>query len=151
MEYSINKMKEAIILQKAIQDSLVKVHSFSEDEWNYKPSPAKWSRKEILGHLCDSATNNLRRFVVSQYEENNFIVYRQDDWVASQDYQNTDYKDIIQLWKLLNEQVVRTIQKIPQDKLQNTCITNEVHTLQWLIEDYIPHMNHHISQIIKIT
>lgn len=142
-------MKEAIILQKAIQDSLEKFQSISEVEWNYKPSPAKWSRKETLGHLCDSATNNLRRFVVSQYEENNKIIYHQDDWVASLDYQNTDYKDIIQLWKLLNEQVIRTINKIPEDKLQNTCITNEAHTLQWLIEDYIPHLNHHISQIIK--
>jgi DinB superfamily len=142
-------MKEAIILQQAVHDSLLKFQSISEDEWNYKPSETKWSRKEILGHLCDSAMNNLRRFVVSQYEENNKIVYRQDDWVASQDYQNADYKDIIQLWKLLNEQVVRTIKKIPQDKLQNTCITEAPHTLQWLIEDYIPHLNHHISQILN--
>lgn len=142
-------MEAVNILKQEIEDALIKFNPFSAEDWNHKPSPTKWSRKEILGHLCDSAMNNIRRFVVGQYEQDNKIVYRQDDWVTSQDYQNADYKDIILLWKLLNEQVIRIINKIPEDKLQNTCITEDKHTIEWLIQDYVPHLKHHLSQIIN--
>ncbi|HRH60565.1 MAG TPA: hypothetical protein PL045_08340, partial [Chitinophagaceae bacterium] len=89
----------------------------------------------------------IRRFVVSQYEQDNKIVYRQDDWVALQNYQSASHADVITLWKLLNEQVIRIIEKMPEDKLQNTCITESQHNLQWLIEDYVIHHNHHLAQI----
>ena len=142
-------LKKEEIIQQIINEHLVKFDSIGEEVWNAKFSIAKWSKKEILGHLCDSAFNNMRRFVVSQYEENNTIIYRQNEWVALQDYQNADYKDIIELWRLLNEQIVRIIEKMPTEKLQNTCITNEAHTLQFLIEDYISHLNHHLLQILN--
>lgn len=142
-------MKEADQLKEIIPQTLIQFETISQEAWDHKPAPNKWSKKEILGHLCDSAMNNIRRFVVSQYEQNNKIVYRQDDWVASQDYQSADYKDIITLWKLLNEQVIRIIEKMPADKLQHTCITEAEHTVQWIIEDYVPHLNHHLSQILN--
>ena len=136
------------ILQQIICTSLEKFKMIAEQDWNYKPLPHKWSKKEILGHLCDSAMNNIRRFVVSQYEENNKISYQQDNWVTSQDYQSEDFQNIILFWKLLNEQVVRIINKIPYEKLSNTCIASEKHTIEWLIEDYLVHLNHHLNQII---
>ena len=136
-------------LQQIISSSFEKFNTVSEEDWNYKSLSNKWSKKEILGHLCDSAMNNIRRFVVSQYEENNKIIYQQDNWVASQDYQSENFQNIILLWKLLNEQVVRIINKIPQEKISNTCITSEKCTIKWLIEDYIIHLNHHLNQIIN--
>ena len=114
-----------------------------------KPFENKWSKQEILGHLCDSAMNNLRRFVVTQYEQNNLIVYNQDAWVVLHDYQSENYQNIISLWKLLNEQIIRVIRKIPQEKLNNTCKTPEEHSIIWLIEDYIKHLNHHLNQILN--
>ncbi len=93
--------------------------------------------------------NNIRRFVVSQYEQNNVIVYRQDDWVASQAYQSENYQNIILLWKLLNEQIIRIIKIIPPEKLSNTCRTPDEHSIIWLVEDYIKHLNHHLNQILN--
>lgn len=136
-------------LQQIIHDSFEKFKIISEEDWDYKPLQNKWSKKEILGHLCDSAMNNIRRFVVSQYEENNNIIYQQDNWVASQDYQSENFQNIILLCKLLNEQVIKIINKIPEEKLSNTCITSEKRTIEWLIEDYIVHLNHHLNQIIN--
>jgi hypothetical protein len=141
-------MDKSETLEEIIQHSLEKFSLLNEESWNKKTLPGKWSRKEILGHLCDSAMNNIRRFVVSQYEENNLIVYRQDDWVALQDYQSADIKDIITLWKLLNEQILRISKKIPAGKLNNNCNTPEPHTIGWLMEDYITHLKHHLDQIL---
>ena len=60
-----------------------------------------------------------------------------------------NYQNIISLWKLLNEQIIRVIRKIPQEKLNNTCKTPEEHSIIWLIEDYIKHLNHHLNQILN--
>ena len=57
------------LLKTIIDTELKRFEIISEDEWAYKNSPEKWSRKEILGHLCDSAFTNIRRFVVTQYKE----------------------------------------------------------------------------------
>jgi len=149
VDNTITIINSAQFLQQIIDDCTKKFKSISAESWSDKPLSNKWSRKEILGHLCDSAMNNIRRFVVSQYEENNVIVYQQDDWVASQDYQSENYQNIISLWKLLNEQIIKIIKKIPQEKLKNTCKTPEEHSIIWLIEDYIKHLNHHLNQILN--
>jgi DinB superfamily len=69
-------------LENIINFHLSNLKDITEEEYSFKPSPAKWSKKEILGHLIDSAQSNIRRFVVAQYEENPFIKYNQDKWVA---------------------------------------------------------------------
>jgi hypothetical protein len=146
---SIAIIDSAELLQQAINACIEKFKSIPDESWSEKPFENKWSKQEILGHLCDSAMNNIRRFVVSQYEQNNVIVYKQDDWVASQDYQSENYQNIILLWQLLNEQVIRIIKNIPDGKLNNTCKTPDEHTIVWLIEDYIRHLNHHLNQILN--
>lgn len=64
---------------------------------------------------------NLRRFVITQYKENENIVYDQDFWVKAQNYQNTPTLDIIALWKLLNYQIVRIVENMQDEALQKTC------------------------------
>ena len=65
-------------LEKIVQSYYRRLGSISEQEYMRKPNPDKWSKKEILGHLVDSAQNNTRRFIVAQYEENPRIGYDQD-------------------------------------------------------------------------
>ena len=74
-----------------------------EKSYLFKVSANKWSKKEILGHLVDSAQNNISRFIVAQYEDVPKIVYNQDSWVAISDYQNYPIGDLITLWRLLNK------------------------------------------------
>lgn len=107
--------------------------------------------KELLGHLIDSASNNLRRFIIAQYVQKTKVVYDQDEWVRLQGYQHMDLDALIMLWKLLNQQLVRVLELMPQHKLDNTCDTGkekvEVHSLVYFIEDYIVHLGYHLKQI----
>lgn len=123
----------------------------SEEEWSHKISPEKWSKKEILGHLCDSALTNIRRFVVTQYKENDNIVYDQDFWVKAQNYQNIPTDEIISLWKFLNGQIVHTVENIPDEALKRTCDTTkttpQVFTLEYIIQDYMDHLKYHLKAI----
>ncbi|HFK5526058.1 TPA: DinB family protein [Elizabethkingia anophelis] len=138
-------------LKTIIDTELKRFEIISEDEWVYKASREKWSRKEILGHLCDSAFTNIRRFVVTQYKENENIVYDQDEWVKAQNYQNIPAAEVINLWKSLNYQIVHIVENIPDEVLQRTCDTSkttpEILTLEVLIKGYVDHLHHHLKTI----
>ncbi|WP_407312496.1 DinB family protein [Desulfosporosinus sp. SB140] len=128
----------------------IKANRFSEEEFSSKPMD-KWSKKEILGHLCDSATNNYHRFIRIQFEEQPFVVvsYKQNEWVLINDYQNMPTDDVVGFWIVINRQIVRIISKIPEEKLSYLCDDgdNKFFTFSELIEDYLRHMDHHLVQI----
>jgi len=139
------------ILNNIITAELKRFETISEEEWSHKVSPEKWSKKEILGHLCDSAFTNIRRFVITQYKENENIVYDQDFWVKAQNYQNISSSEIISLWKVLNKQIVHIVENIPDEALQRTCDTTKteprIFTLEYLIQDYVDHLQYHLKTI----
>src|SRR5438045_3585619 len=91
-------------LRNIINEYGEKLKHFSEEEFSSKPNINKWSRKEELGHLVDSAHNNLRRFIVGQYETNPKIIYEQNVWVRVSGYSNQPSSQLIELWILLNTQ-----------------------------------------------
>lgn len=124
----------------------------SEHDYFRKPSPGIWSKKEILGHLIDSAYNNIQRFVRGQYESNSAIKYEQDTWVQLNGYQDAKLSDLIDLWQLLNRRIIGIVEKMPAENLQRTSlINNKAYTLEWIIEDYVRHLKHHLDQINKTT
>lgn len=125
--------------------------SLSHAEW-VKPHPeGKWSRLQILGHLCDSAINNLSRFIRIQYESQPCYLtsYNQNKWVDAQNYCSADPDEILNLWVSLNQSVIRIISNLtpPQLSLVYQLPQGETVTLEWLIEDYLEHMKHHLEQI----
>ena len=139
-------------LDSIINEHISALRSLTDDELKYKPSPAKWSRKEILGHLIDSASNNHQRFVRLQID-NEIVLpkYKQDEWVAVQRWQQKNWEEIIALWKLYNQHILHIFQHIDESKLFNTVTLgdeeDEIYTLQFLIDDYVDHMEHHLKQI----
>ncbi|GEN69408.1 MULTISPECIES: DinB family protein [Chryseobacterium] len=139
------------VLKNIIDAELQRFQTISEEEWIYKATSEKWSKKEIIGHLCDSAFTNIRRFVVTQYKENENIVYDQNEWVKIQNYQNIPTDEVIDLWKALNYQIVRIVENIPDEALQRTCDTTKteprVFTLEFIINDYVDHLQHHLKAI----
>ena len=137
-------------LEKIINDYLTGLNSLTEDELAYKPLPAKWSKKELMGHLTDSAQNNIRRFIVAQYEDNPTITYNQDNWVAINNYQQWEAKDLITLWYLLNRQVIMILKNISDEASQRICRTGTSNTIEWLAQDYIKHLKHHIHQVLNL-
>lgn len=137
-------------LEALLQKHLLPLSSVDDSTLSYKVSPAKWSKKEIIGHLIDSAQCNIRRFVIAQYEENPAIVYNQDKWVKIAGYQQWDSNDLIDLWYLLNKQICEILKNTSSDTAQRKCMTQELHTIEWLAQDYIKHLNHHLHQVLEL-
>jgi hypothetical protein len=140
----------ALELQALINEWLPALKLVPEDELSFKPSPSKWSKKEIIGHLVDSAQNNIRRLIVAQYEDQPKITYNQDLWVAVNGYQKYDIQELIQLWRGLNQQLYNIMQNLPDAMSQRQCQTEALHSLEWLATDYIKHLKHHMHQILNL-
>jgi hypothetical protein len=137
-------------LTSSVDGFLQLIHNKGVD-WESKPAPPKWSNKEIIGHLCDSAMINLQRFVRCTYEENFKLTYEQDEWVAAQHYQEMESGALLELWRLLNTQIARTLYSYPADRWLAQCDTGKkevaLHTVAWLAADYVVHLQHHLDQI----
>lgn len=121
------------------------------EEFSYKSAKEIWSKKEIIGHLIDSAANNHQRFVRGQFEDSPYIVYDQNNWNDHNFHQEASQEQVISFWEQYNRQILFIIKHISAENLQRTCRTNEPKpvTLQWLIDDYVVHMEHHLHQVIS--
>ncbi|HMK19478.1 MAG TPA: DinB family protein [Chitinophagaceae bacterium] len=130
-----------------------KLKRFSSEELLKRSAPGKWSRQEILGHLVDSAINNLKRFTEIQFLPQPYTVisYQQNELVLVNDYQNLPLQHLLDLWQSLNRQIIFVVKAIPIDKLNSPVDpqyeSREMKTLGWIICDYVAHMQHHFTQI----
>ncbi|MCV9928727.1 DinB family protein [Flavobacterium sp. LS1R49] len=115
--------------------------------------PEKWSRKEILGHLVDSSIHNLVRFTEINYlpKPYNHRPYKQNDLVAINQYQSMDMEELIQLWYSINSQIIRLFKSVDEKALDYEIILSDgsMINLDFLMKDYVEHLEHHINQIKK--
>jgi hypothetical protein len=137
-------------LERIIDEYLPALQNITEDSFTYKYLPGKWSKKEIMGHLIDSAENNIRRCIVAQYEDNPKIIYNQDKWVSISNYQQWNSKGILHLWQLLNKQFCHILKNTSTELLRRNCETSETHTISWIAEDYIKHLLHHLHVVLEM-
>lgn len=110
----------------------------------------KWSPKEVLGHLIDSAANNHQRFVRAQQTDRLTLPgYEQNHWVASQGYQDADWAHLVALWTHLNLHLADVISRVPPSKYSVDCVIGDSQpvTLEFIIFDYLGHLKHHMAQI----
>jgi DinB superfamily len=135
-------------LKEILEKIPAKLNVIDEEHAQQKPNPKKWSKKEILGHLIDSASNNHQRFVRLQIDNAVTLPkYKQDEWVMIEHWQQKDWKDIT-LWQLYNRHILHILEYVDETKLSNTiALGEENYTLQFLIDDYVDHMEHHLRQI----
>lgn len=121
-----------------------------EANMSIKPAPEKWSKKEILGHLIDSATNNHQRFVRGQFEIEPEITYNQNKWNEFNYYQKIHSSQIISFWTSYNMQILELGKLIPTSNLKMLVKTGDVSmSIELLFIDYVDHLEHHLKQIIN--
>lgn len=111
-----------------------------------------WTRKEILGHLIDSALNNHQRFVRAaldgSYEGPS---YQQEGWVKMHGYQSMEWQTLLQHWRLQNELLSAVVERIPENRFSAQCRVGggDPVSLRFLIEDYLAHLDGHVEQIVS--
>ena len=134
----------------AAEDQLRQI---GEEAASRAPALGKWSKKEILGHLIDSAANNHQCCVRLQLETDVVLPgYAQDGWVVVQDYQQRSWPVLVELWVAYNRHLAHIIQRMDSDDLSHVWHSpdGEV-TLEFLVKDYLRHTRHHLRQILGLN
>ncbi|MEL6250457.1 MAG: DinB family protein [Bacteroidota bacterium] len=148
-------LKEIILSAKPILLKLTDTETFQ------KATPRKWSTKEILGHLIDSASNNHQRFVRAQFKSDMvFEGYLQAEWVRVQNYQSRSWNELVELWAQYNLQLAHVMHFTPKDIRFRSVSKHNLHqiafktvpedeltSLEYFMVDYVAHLEHHLKQI----
>jgi len=147
--------------RSTVVNATERLRAISPEESARKSSPDKWSIKEVLGHLIDSAANNHQRFVRAQFTDDLvFPGYEQEKWVSSQNYYEENWSDMVQLWSSYNLHLLHVIAAIPEASLMRARIRHNLDqialhpvdkkdptTLDYFVRDYLVHMKHHLDHI----
>jgi hypothetical protein len=137
-------------LNTIIHEIPARLHKLGAERATIKPAADKWSPKEELGHLLDSAVNNHQRIVRVQMDDNVAMPgYQQEKWVALHKYQERPWDELINLWIALNQHLLVAAQSVPDVAWKHSCTVgdSEPMTLKFVFEDYIRHMLHHLQHI----
>lgn len=143
-------------------DSLAKV---SDADSKLPPAPGKWSPKQIIGHLIDSAANNHGRFVKAQLRDDlDFPGYEQEEWVSLQRYQEEPWTQLLDLWRVYNLHLIHLMGQVPQDVLTKPRARHNLDkiawqpvpkdepvTLEYFMRDYVAHLKNHLAQIPGVS
>lgn len=145
-----------------IETATTQLKEISEEKAALSLKEGKWSAKEILGHLIDSASNNHQRFVRGQIQDGLvFQRYNQNQWVSSQQYNEASWPLLIELWGAYNLHLLHIMSRAPEDK--RTAPLNKQDlvqigfqpsdegraNLEYVMRDYIVHLKHHLKQIFQ--
>jgi hypothetical protein len=109
-----------------------------------------WTRKQIVGHLLDSAANNRQRFVRAA-SDGRYAgpLYAQDAWVAAHGYAEQDWETLTRWWQVEHEILAAVVDRIAEERLEAECQLGDEApvTLRFLIEDYLAHQRWHVAQM----
>lgn len=147
-------------LRSTVESASTRLRAVSERESSVRPAPGKWSKKEIVGHLIDSASNNHQRFVRAQFtSELVFPGYDQNEWVRVQHYQELDWLALVELWRGFNLHIAHVMEKTMLDVRMRARVRHNLHQIAWqtvaesqpttldyFMRDYVAHLKHHLRQ-----
>ena len=148
-------------LRSAIERASPLLAAISDEESRRQPAPGKWSPREIIGHLIDSASNNHQRFVRARFQDSLvFPGYDQDAWVKVQAYREAPWPELLSLWRTFNLHIARVMELTPREARERVRTEhnldqlawkpiprNQAATLDYFMSDYVGHLKHHLTQI----
>jgi hypothetical protein len=144
-------MKElAVELVAELERAAAQLRTLSEADVSSSRGPGKWVKKEILGHLIDSATNNHQRFVRAPSAQMfTWPDYEGESWVSLHRYRSRAWAELLELWVALNRHVAVVMESVPAGKRETACVIGEKQavSLEFLMRDYLRHLRHHLAQL----
>jgi hypothetical protein len=149
-------------LRAAVERAAAALLALPEAQSARPRAPGKWSPKEVIGHLIDSAAVNHQRFVrASSQDDLVFPTYAQDEWVAAQRYREAPWEELVELWRRYNRHIAWVMEGVPEAVRFRSHRRHNLHQIAWqvvpegetttldyLMRDYVGHLKHHLRQVL---
>ncbi len=131
--------------RKAVAEFAAGLRAVRPELTAVKLSADRWSLREIVGHLVDSAANNHQRFVRLQDSPRlQFPGYQAERWVEIQRTNLLPWPTLVALWESYNELLLHLAAEVRPECLGHVWETPEgPRTLEFLILDYYRHLGDH--------
>ena len=142
----------SLLLRHKVESESPNLRALTEEAASAPRVAGKWSAKQELGHLIDSAANNHMRFVRAAIgPEYRGPSYQQESWVRQHRYQELTWETLVSFWSQYNLLLAHVVEGIPEDGLVAMCYIGEhpPASLRRVIEDYAVHMQHHLDQLLR--
>ena len=148
-------------LNDVVNAAMPALRRLGSTESGQRPAPGKWSAREIIGHLIDSAVNNHVRFARAALEDDLvFAGYGQNEWVELQQYGERGWLELVDLWASYNRHLAALVARIPDEAMTRvrtkhnldetawkTVPRTQPVTLEYFVRDYVAHLKHHLGRI----
>lgn len=152
----------ASALTSIVEAAAARMLTIADDVAGKPRAAGKWSRKQIVGHLIDSAVNNQARFVRAQMQQDLvFDGYDQEAWVRVQRYEQQPWVELVRAWQVYNAQVAAIMRNASQAEIDRARSPHNLDrigfkslppggeaTLGFLMRDYVDHLQHHVAQVL---
>ena len=149
-------------LRAALAAAEPRLRAISDQQSAQPLAPGKWSARQVIGHLIDSAGNNHQRFVRASLQDDMvFPGYAQEQWVELQRYQDTPWSELLTLWGAFNRHLANVMAAIPNEtrervrshhNLDEIATYPPAHpaeaTLEYFMRDYVDHLERHMRQVL---
>lgn len=147
---------------RTVEEASARLLSLTDVEASVPLAEGKWSAKEVIGHLVDSASNNHQRFVRAQLKADLvFPGYAQEEWVRVQAYGEEPWPLLVNLWKFYNLHLAHVCRTAPERERLRARREHNLHEIGWapvspeepatlehLMRDYVGHLKNHLGQIL---
>lgn len=149
-------------LRDAIESAVPRLEAIDDAAASQPIAAGKWSRKQTLGHLIDSASNNHGRFVRAALSDELVAPgYAQEAWVELQRYDGASWTSLITLWREFNLHIAHVMESIPEEARMRSRTKHNLDEISWkavpksqpatldyFMDDYVGHLENHLRQIL---
>lgn len=140
-------------LLELIEDFKSEFISIGENFASIKLSEDKWTLKEIIGHLVDSASNNHQRILRMKMTDHlNFPDYKNTQWLELQQHNRMKFADLLGLFYFYNKLLANIIENISEEELVHRWEVQwdpkeDFIILEALVKHYVVHMRGHFTHM----
>ncbi|QHT65925.1 DinB family protein [Rhodocytophaga rosea] len=91
-------------LKRGLTNMQTLFSSFSEDQWNYRYAPGKWTLKELLAHMIDTERiMAYRALCIARGEKQALPGFDEETYAANGNYGKRSSAELLQEYRLVRE------------------------------------------------